>query len=1859
MSTPNLNFTYSKCRLRRIKKVQFSVFSPEEIRRGSVTQQIHFENTGEKIRAGVYRVDRFRNQQALYGGLNDPRMGSLSFQVRCKTCDCSYAGSGSKMDDCPGHFGHIELCRPVFHCGFIDEVVKVLRCVCYHCSRLMVDEKNSKDREALAVKDPITRLRKLHEACRLKKKCELSGADDISLFSASVTDVLTDLGVDNLGAIASGGPPKDSDKSVATPGCGGNQPKYSRKGMTIVVELTEGEDNKTRRVFNLNGRKAYEILSKIKDDDVRKLGLDPKWSRPEWFLVSVLPVPPPHVRPSVVQDGGLGSEDDLTHQLHNIVKANVALENSEFKEPEHVIANLEFDLQHRITSYFDNERADTPVQTQRTGRPLKTLRQRLRGKEGRLRGNLMGKRVDFSARTVITADPNLSIDQVGVPKSIALRLTVPIKVTSFNITQLQNLVDRGPDAWPGAMFIIRSDFSRTDLRRANPADTVLEYGWTVERHLQDDDIVLFNRQPSLHKMSIMGHRAKVLDWSTFRLNLSVTTPYNADFDGDEMNLHVPQTIMARADAQELMMVPRNIVTPQTNRNVMGIVQDALLGVTRMTKRDVFIEKDAFMCALMWIQTWNGEIPKPAIVKPRPLWTGKQLFSLICPKLNYKGKSKNHEDSSKYPGTDVTIKDPFNFLDSEVLIHNGLLLEGIVDKNIVGTSGGSIVHVCWVQKGWEETRSFMNQIQTIVNYWLVNTSFSVGVSDTVADTKTIKNIQETLNVAKEKVKDLMMRSQTGVGFVMLPGKRLMESFEANINEVLNDTRKTVGKSAQNSLKERNAIKGTVMAGSKGSELNISQIIACVGQQNVQGKRIAYGFKQRTLPHFAKDDMGMESRGFVENSYLRGLSPQEFYFHAMGGREGLIDTAVKTSETGYIQRRLVKAMETVMAKYDGTLRNARGCVMQFLYGEDGMDAQRIEKQKFDTYDLPIKKFRETYHLDVTSDTFGQLPHIDTATGDYVYFLNRDIGESCRNDPDLRIILDEEYDQLIKERAKIRETMSCKGFDTENDPFIYLPVNIDRLIWNAQRQFRIKTLEPTTLHPKFVVDAVKKLCAEDLIIVPGDDPMSKEAQNNATLLFQMLLRSKLAAKRVLREYRLSEKAFTFLLGSIKTEFRAAVVNPGEMCGVLAAQSIGEPATQMTLNTFHSTGIGSKNVTLGVPRLNELLNVAKNIKTPSLFIQLQVTNDLQFCSNLMSKIEFTILGDITQRTEIHYDPDPRTTIIEEDREFVEDSIGYDVIGKGLNPDTLSPWVLRIILSDKYVNTRLFEQGGNFSIADIAQKIEEFYSDGVYVCYANDNHQNDAANSKENGYVLRVRMISPDQSTAENEDGSTESSDFDLLRRIQNSLLEQLHLFGIPGIKKVYYNDKKKSIKWIEEEGFKITDSSVEKYYMIETDGSNLAEVITLPEVNHTTTMSNDILEMFQVLGIEGARSSLFNELRNVLSFDGAYVNYRHIACLADCMCFGGYIMAISRHGVNRSESGPMLRASFEQTVEVFMEAAAFSQFDYLNGVTENVMLGQLGKLGTGMVDLLVNPDMLEQAMDGNQGVYEGGGGGAKSYGDLNTPMPTPMVTPFHIASSPGMGYSGFDGGSSPLGGEFTPMHAATPGYIAQSAWDSAMSPNPYYSKSPGFMNSPGGQSPMYYSHMSPGMGYNSTSPGGMSPKPMFNARSPNPMSPAYSPSSPAYSPTSPAYSPTSPAYSPTSPAYSPTSPAYSPTSPAYSPTSPAYSPTSPAYSPTSPAYSPTSPAYSPTSPAYSPTSPAYSPTSPAYSPTTPAYSPTSPAYSPTSPSYSPSSSTYVAGSRVATGSSVESQIYSPTDGESLSSGQSPYSPSNAYSPNPNLNGR
>lgn len=538
----------------------------------------------------------------------DPRLGTVDRKYRCKTC------SGT-LDTCPGHFGHIELARPCYHPGYLSISMRILRCVCHYCSELLCDKTNVDFRKAVEIRQPRERLATILHLCEKRRCCGSVPSED---------DADDEQKTDGM--------------SMAT-GCGRDQPKYRKgKGVQILIEFTENKDQGEDKKQKLSAQRCLEIFSRISEVDGKILGFDGRFSKPEWMLIQVLPVSPPAVRPFVMMDGVRPSQDDLTYKLYDVVKTNNALKRQEARGvPEHVLEDLVTLLQFHVTTGIDNEVSGQPQSTQKSGKPIKSLRQRLVGKAGRVRGNLMGKRCDFSARTVIGGDPNLSIDEVGVPKSIAINLTYPEKVTKYNIHKMKALVENGPNTHPGAKTIIRTDGKQIDLRYVGrTADMNLEPGYIVERHIQNGDIVLFNRQPSLHKMSMMAHHVQILPYSTFRLNLSVTSPYNADFDGDEMNLHVPQSENARAELIQLCKVPTQIVSPQGNKPIMGIIQDTLLGTMKFTKRDAFFKRYEMFNMLMMFDDcsiWDGKIPPPAILKPEKLWTGKQIFSLIVPKVN--------------------------------------------------------------------------------------------------------------------------------------------------------------------------------------------------------------------------------------------------------------------------------------------------------------------------------------------------------------------------------------------------------------------------------------------------------------------------------------------------------------------------------------------------------------------------------------------------------------------------------------------------------------------------------------------------------------------------------------------------------------------------------------------------------------------------------------------------------------------------------------------------------------------------------------------------------------------------------------------------------------------------------------------------------------------------------------------------------------------------------------------------------------------------------------------------------------------------------------------------------------------------
>ncbi|TRM83954.1 DNA-directed RNA polymerase subunit A', partial [Sulfolobus sp. F3] len=718
---------------------------------------------------------------------------------------------------------------------------------------------------------------------------------------------------------------KTAIKSQECPHCGEKQYKIKlEKPYNFYEERKEG-------VMKLSPSDIRERLEKIPDTDVEIMGYDPKTSRPEWMILTVLPVPPITIRPSIMIESGIRAEDDLTHKLVDIVRINERLKESiDAGAPQLIIEDLWDLLQYHVSTYFDNEIPGLPPSKHRSGRPLRTLAQRLKGKEGRFRGNLSGKRVDFSSRTVISPDPNISIDEVGVPELVARTLTVPERVTPWNIEKLRQIIINGPDKWPGANYVIRPDGRRIDLRYVKDRkelSSTISVGYIVERHLIDGDVVLFNRQPSLHRISMMAHRVKVLKGLTFRLNLLVCPPYNADFDGDEMNLHVPQSEEAIAEAREIMLVHKNIITPRYGGPIIGAAQDYISGAYLLTVKTTLLTKEEAQ-EILGVADVKVDLGEPAILAPKEYYTGKQVVSIFLPKdFNFHGQANVSSGPRLCKNEDCPH-------DSFVVIKKGILLEGVFDKKAIGNQQPeSILH--WLIKEYspEYGKWLMDNLFRVFIRFIELHGFTMTLEDVSLEDSIKKEIYSEIDKAKVEVNNYIEKYKKGE-LEPIPGRTLEESLENYILDTLDKLRSTAGDIASKYLDPFNFAYVMARTGARGSVLNITQMAAMLGQQSVRGERIRRGYTTRTLPHFKPYDISPEAKGFIYSSFRSGLNPIELFFHAAGGREGLVDTAVRTSQSGYMQRRLINALSDLRVEYDGTVRSLYGEVIQTAYGDDGV-------------------------------------------------------------------------------------------------------------------------------------------------------------------------------------------------------------------------------------------------------------------------------------------------------------------------------------------------------------------------------------------------------------------------------------------------------------------------------------------------------------------------------------------------------------------------------------------------------------------------------------------------------------------------------------------------------------------------------------------------------------------------------------------------------------------------------------------------------------------------------------------------------------------------------------------------------------
>ena len=1408
--------------------IQFGVFSPDEILRRSVCEITSPSTADGKL-----------------NGLFDPRMGVLENGKICRSC-------GQNNHNCPGHFGHFMLARPVYYTQFFKQLMKILRCVCFKCGKLLID----KQRHA--------HLLKLKGESRWK-----------AVFEAA------------SGTIRCGEDTED--------GCGSRQPtKYKEEpvhrifaewkwkssqlpeGITAPEGVVTDGDGNINMSMPLEPEYVHRLLRRVTDEDVEFMGYSRHWCRPDWMVCTVLPIPPPQVRPSVTQDNNQRSEDDLTSKLIDIIKANSQLKKKIAEDPKkRAIDEWTNLLQYHVATLVDNNIPGISPAAQRSGRLLKSLQQRLGSKEGRIRSNLQGKRVEYSARSVITPDPNISVKELGIPVKIATNLTYPEMVTSFNIGKLYKLIQNGPDIYPGAKTIQRADGRIISLKHVNTKGIELFQGDTVNRHLMDGDVVLFNRQPSLHRMSMMAHIAKILPYNTFRLNVFVTAPYNADFDGDEMNLHAPQSVEAATELREIAAVPLQIISPRESVPIVSVVQDTLVGANRFTRPNVLFTKKEAMNLLVHAKRWNGILPPSIHNSPVEMWSGQQLLSALLPPVTL-----------EMPNNSFTDADKSNPLSQNLVkITNGHIQQGILDKQVFSKQ---LLHIIYNDYGPDITIDFLDSLQAMIASFLMNSGFSVGVSDLIADEATNVEISTALGKLTKTIEDQILQLHTGL-FENTSGRSNQEEFEAKLMGTLNKVVGEAGKIGLKSLADTNRMTNMIKAGSKGSDVNVSQMVATLGQQAIEGKRVPNGFQHRTLPHFKRFDDSAQARGFIASNYIQGLQPDEFFFHAMSGREGLIDTAVKTADTGYLQRQIRVALEDLITHHDGSVRDATGNILQLAYGEDGINATKLEGQSLPLAELSEQEIRVLFKAPGAPD-------------------------------------EEQYIQdILEDRRVLVEKVFLKKLFKN----VRYPVHLDRLINAIRVSFHLEKDRGT-------VTATEALQAQKKIL---------QATHANNRLWGGLIRYNLSPNN-LKHLGYTKVALDALSEQIILKHWKSWVEPGQPVGVIAAQSIGEPATQMTLNTFHLAGVAAKsNMTRGVPRLKELLKATRNPKAIELTIPLRkdLRSKKEEARRVAQELEFALLQDIVTVARIYYDPRDTETLIAGDSDWLAYLAGFEMATDSTTGEAVpqvdpltnaqpaeaqaqskqkSPWIIRFELD----RDRMFAK--NIAMDDIAFILKTKFDQELETLYTDYN------SSK---LVFRTRLV-----------GTTNSiDDLNILKQIQNKILAGTVVRGVPGLRAVNYQKISDAVELIDGKY-----QTIDQYVLI-SDGSNFLDVCAHPDVDPTRVISSNVHDMYENLGIEATRATLYKEITTLFQESGSNVNYRHISILLDKMCHKGRTMSIDRYGINKNDIGPLAKMSFEQTEDIALRAAIFGERDPILGVSSKVMLGAPIKAGTGFSEILFDEEL------------------------------------------------------------------------------------------------------------------------------------------------------------------------------------------------------------------------------------------------------------------------------------------------------------------
>lgn len=1034
------------------------------------------------------------------------------------------------------------------------------------------------------------------------------------------------------------------------------------------------------------------------------------------FFIDTILVPPCKFRPPMSQRG-FSYEGPRTAALSNVLKLSIVVQDLldqikkekdeiEFEKLQPKLQSSWKNLQTAVNCLYDNE-LDKYGKTKYPG-----LKQLIDKKEGLFRKNMMGKRVNFAARSVISPDPNISVDQIGVPLVFAMKLTYPEPVTSWNIETLREAVRNGPNKYPGAASVVIDDSTTISLIKETTRENIanrLSYNarvnrfqanqnthkcTIVNRHLKTGDLLLFNRQPTLHKPSIMAFRARVLpNEKGFRLHYANCKSFNADFDGDEMNAHLLQSELARSEAHHIASVNHQYLVPKDGSPLGGLIQDHVVAVCILTRRDQFFDRERYQglvyCGIGFLEK-TLTLEEPTILRPEPLWTGKQVITTIIKNCIPQGKlPPTLNIKSKISPKILNIPRKFEELsDCNVIIRHGELLVGFMDKSNVGATQYGLIHTCYELYGGETSSNLMSAFARLATWYLqLYEGFTLGIADILVEDDANKerrtlieksltaghdSAKEALNVTGDVDEDVLEDKlrEAHSDRNPLPMKMLDSSMKTRTDKI---TSEISARCLPEGLIRRfpdNNLQMMIQSGAKGGTVNALQISCLLGQIELEGRRVPLSMSGRSLPSFKPYDTSPKAGGFVSGRFLTGIQPQEFFFHCMAGREGLIDTAVKTSRSGYLQRCIIKHLEGLTVQYDQTVRDSCGSVIQFLYGEDGLDivkSQLLKEKAFkllvenykiikssEEEQMMLNKAKERYESEVISRA-NEIQDWLEKNGDdrmrkirgsgfldfFANMLNEErekINQDFKQEEPNIVADDMPVDKLpeisdivqevsntssqLKTQAQIsHHRIGSQHYDKVFESWYGLSFK-DKKKWNKNWSLcpdpLTAVMNPAShfgVVPERLDHCIETFVRENpqLVVNPAsimlDGTDDGDIVQDTTNSVAMYDENPELSKSILTHWNESIVSRTKKPKITKYEFLDLCYNlymkmlaqPGEAVGLLAAQSIGEPSTQMTLNTFHFAGRGDMNVTLGIPRLREILMTASvKISTPSMDLPL-----------------------------------------------------------------------------------------------------------------------------------------------------------------------------------------------------------------------------------------------------------------------------------------------------------------------------------------------------------------------------------------------------------------------------------------------------------------------------------------------------------------------------------------------------------------------------------------------------------------------------------------------------------------------------------